>query len=159
VARKMVQHCRIEARRVISDLRQQGCDLTSLSQSVAAALREITEHHGVDVFLDVKGSALQLPVDVAQNVLRICQEAATNAVRHGSPSHIAVRLEFGDRLLAVSVEDDGTGFHPGQVPAGRFGLAIMEERVRRFNGELRVESDPGRGTRIVAAIPLPRKRK
>jgi signal transduction histidine kinase len=154
VAQKMLGHYKVEARRVIADLRQQQDGPVGLVTALPASIRDITAGHALETSFEVIGDPVPLPGDLAQNVLRICQEATSNAVHHARPTRIAVRLEFGPARLTASVRDNGAGFDPTRIPAGRFGLAIMKERARRFGGELRVESRPDEGTLVVAGIPL-----
>ena len=85
------------------------------------------------------------------SVLRIVQEAITNAVRHGRPSSIEVATEVDGEVLVVSVRDDGCGF-PQPLRRGR-GLHNMERRAEEIGAALRVASD-GRGTRIELRLPL-----
>jgi len=86
---------------------------------------------------------------MAQDVLRIVQESLTNVARHAHASHVLVRLAWSSGGLQVTVQDDGVGFDPAQGLGrpGCFGLAGMQERARRMGGELRVESERGRGTK------------
>ena len=64
------------------------------------------------------------------------------------------RLDLRDAGTgALTVADDGTGFHPGQVRDGSYGLAMMRARVARHGGELCVDSAPGAGTVVVVTLP------
>jgi ligand-binding sensor domain-containing protein/signal transduction histidine kinase len=157
VARKMVHHYRGEARRVIWDLREDKPESESLSDAISSALRELLQGRDIQWAVVVKGEQASLPEDLERNVLRICQEASTNALRHGQPGRIDVRLEYSADTLKASIQDDGTGFEPSRfvgVPSSHFGLAVMRERARRFGGQLRLESQPGNGTIVEASIPL-----
>lgn len=154
-ARTMVHHYRAEARRVIWDLRHDAPEPTSLDTAIRGALQQLTGERGIASHVAVEGTTRPLPGDLAQNLLRICQEAAANAVSHGQPSRIDVTLHYDAAAVAVTVRDDGRGFDPRAVSPGHFGLDIMRERARRFGGELHVDSTAGSGTVISAAIPLP----
>ena len=90
-------------------------------------------------------------------VLRIIQEALTNVRKHAGAHQARVRLRIDDSFLEACVEDDGAGFDPdaltrSQVP--RFGMATMRERAEAIGGTLDVASEPGRGTRVTARIPI-----
>ncbi|MBL8215493.1 MAG: ATP-binding protein [Bryobacterales bacterium] len=154
-ARTMVHHYRAEARRVIWDLRHDAPEPTSLDIAIRAAIEQLTGDRGIASHVAVEGDSRPMPGDLAQNLLRICQEAAANAVSHGQPSRIDVTLHYDAAAVAVTVRDDGRGFDPRAVSPGHFGLDIMRERARRFGGELHVASTAGAGTVIRAAIPLP----
>jgi signal transduction histidine kinase len=92
------------------------------------------------------------------HLYRIAQEAITNAVRHGRPRRIAVRLQkCGDKIL-LSVVDDGQGFDLAEALAVRtdrgIGLIGIQERVEAIEGTLSMESSPGKGTTITVMAPL-----
>jgi len=91
---------------------------------------------------------------MAQDILRIVQESLTNVSRHAHASHVLVRLAWSSGGLQVMVQDDGVGFDPAQGLGrpGCFGLAGMQERARRLGGELWVESELGRGTKVMLRI-------
>ena len=95
--------------------------------------------------------------EAQSQLFRIVQEALTNARRHGGARSVAVRLEAGDGLARVVVQDDGTGFDPAGlalVDDERFGLQFMRERAEELGGRVEVGSGPGRGTRVLVEIPL-----
>lgn len=86
---------------------------------------------------------------------RIAQEALHNAVEHGEPSRIAVRLERRDGHFALEVEDDGRGFDPERVAREkeRYGLIGMRERAGAVGGRLELRTAPGEGTRLRVLVP------
>ncbi len=88
---------------------------------------------------------------------RIVQEATTNIVRHAEAQACRVSLRRSGARLRLVIEDDGRGFDPAEAPASgaRSGLGLlgMQERVAGFGGAFRVDSAPGRGTRVVADVP------
>ena len=106
------------------------------------------EHSGVE------GRRFSPEVEIA--VYRIAQESLTNIVRHAGRSQAVIRLRADAEMLQVEVEDDGCGFDAAAVLAkGRsIGLHGMRERATALGGELRIESAPGEGTRVVARLPL-----
>jgi len=85
---------------------------------------------------------------------RIAQQAVANVVRHAGARRAVVRLIHEPGLVRLRIVDDGTGFHPSSVPAGRFGLVGMRERARLLGGTLTIGSSPGAGTAIDVAVPL-----
>lgn len=159
VARSMLQHYRSEARRVIWDLRGSELESQSLEKEIRSAIAEITRERQIETSVNVEGEPVPLPRNVAHNLLRICQEAATNSVRHGAPARVDVRLRFDATRVEAAVQDDGTGFEPEMVPDGHFGLEIIRERVRHFGGEMAICSRKGGGTTVTASIPYPRFEK
>jgi signal transduction histidine kinase len=89
---------------------------------------------------------------VENNLLRISQEALTNAVRHAAARNIQVRLRFKPTVVRLEVSDDGRGFDPAAETAprenGRFGLPGMRERADAIHARLDIQSDGESGTRI-----------
>jgi signal transduction histidine kinase len=106
----------------------------------------------------VSGEARRLRPDVELAAFRIAQEALANAVQHAGASKITVTVSFGERGLTLSVEDNGIGFIPPDIPdtlthQGHFGLVGMRERATLLGGRLEIRSEPGRGTRVTAWFP------
>ena len=95
-------------------------------------------------------------------LLRVAQEAITNARKHANCTWVEVRLEFREHDVVLSVADNGRGFDPtvvtaGPSPSGGFGLSSMSERLQRLDGTLTIESGTNGepGTTIVATVPYP----
>ena len=111
---------------------------------------------GYEIELEVgEGLPATTPGDVGTEILRVLQEALTNARRHSEAGNVKVRLsEVGDELVA-EVDDDGRGFGPGTKPG--VGLRSMRERAAALGGKLEIESQVGRGTRVRLRVPLPRE--
>jgi signal transduction histidine kinase len=98
-----------------------------------------------------------LTIQTTTQVIRIIQEALTNVRKHAQASEAWVRIEPEGQGIRITVEDDGQGFDPAQGVAnapGGFGLQVMQERAESVGGRLEVEAQIGRGTRIVAWVPL-----
>ncbi|WP_239133340.1 GAF domain-containing sensor histidine kinase [Rugosimonospora africana] len=86
---------------------------------------------------------------------RIAQEAVHNALRHGAPSWVEVRLGTRNGSVLLEVNDDGRGFDPAApATSGRLGLASMRERARAVGGRLEVRSAAGAGTTVRLAVPV-----
>src|SRR5262249_19798280 len=107
--------------------------------------------------VDVKLSEIPEPVpaETALGLLRVTQEALRNVGRHAKPRTVDVSLRHVDSGLQLAVRDDGVGFDSASQRANpHLGLASMRERVQFLGGELDVDSEPGRGTTILAWVPL-----
>jgi signal transduction histidine kinase len=154
------------AREAYADVRENILALrTSLGadRNVVDALRAYVEHwrdqSGVPAEFEVTpaGGATEPLTPIAElQLLRIVQEALTNVRKHAQATRVRVELRYAAGRVEAMVEDDGTGFHesalsPGAYP--RFGLATMRERAEAVGGTLRIDSAPGRGTRVVAELP------
>ena len=110
----------------------------------------------VEVELEVSegGIPRELPKEVCRDVLLVVREALANARRHSSARRVRVALDAASEELRVEVADDGAGFDPSQSPVG-VGLAAMRERSAALGGELKVSSEPGKGTTVRLRFPLP----
>src|SRR5206468_1427366 len=99
----------------------------------------------------------RLPPAVETALYRVTQEALTNVLRHAGAGRVSVVLQRPAGQVIVVVEDDGRGFDPESAPAAgpRLGLVGMRERLTLVGGSLTVESAPGRGTTLIAQVPLP----
>jgi signal transduction histidine kinase len=96
-------------------------------------------------------------------MLRVIQEALTNARKHGGAHRVRVTLEQEKGEAVIVVEDDGAGFDPNGFDAGKlatghaddhYGLAFMADRMAEIGGRLTIESEPGAGTRVVLHAPI-----
>ncbi|MER8184208.1 sensor histidine kinase [Kitasatospora sp. NPDC094015] len=140
-----------EARRFVHALTPPALDDATLTE----ALRRLAQGAGADFHLD--GEPHPLPVEAEVALLRLTQEALGNAVRHAGAGRIAVTLAYLDDEVTLDVFDDGVGFDPQARPGGErrtFGLHGMRERIADLGGSLTVESAPGEGTAVAAALPL-----
>jgi signal transduction histidine kinase len=94
--------------------------------------------------------------EVETCLFRVVQEAATNIAKHASATSCRVYLQRLPASVLLTVEDNGSGFEPGAAqrrePEG-VGLLGIEERVTDARGTFRIESAPGRGTRITVELP------
>lgn len=92
---------------------------------------------------------------LATAVFRIVQESLTNIARHARARNVTIRLAYRDGTLSLVVADDGVGFDAQAVtPRTGFGLLGIRERVLALQGELRIDSQPGCGTRMHIQLPL-----
>ncbi|HET6935666.1 MAG TPA: ATP-binding protein [Candidatus Angelobacter sp.] len=98
----------------------------------------------------------ELPVRIPLELLRISQEALSNVIKHSQASRVKIALTYRNWALHLLVCDDGRGFvcrSPDPLVRG-FGLISMRERAERLGGKIRIDSQPGEGTRVSAVIPL-----
>ena len=92
-------------------------------------------------------------------LLRIVQEALTNVRRHSEARNATVSMMVEGALLVAEVADDGRGFDPAQATQAGIGTNRMHERARALKGDLKIESEPGKGTKVRFETPLKRKRE
>lgn len=101
-------------------------------------------------------ASLRIPFEVETEIVRIVQEAVTNAVKHARATAIDVNVKESTSGLAVKVEDNGCGFDPRLRREGCFGLIGLYERAERIGAGLRVTTAPGSGTSVVLRVAIDR---
>ena len=152
-----------EAERLIHELRR---ELSSLilelappaleDRGLATALRDYSEswsrQNNIEVEMRVQGER-SLPLKIDQTMFRIAQEALANAARHSDAHHVEIDLTYGNNAIRCVVGDDGAGFDISDDHNG-FGLRSMAERASALGGELMVESEAGKGTRVTFLLPI-----
>lgn len=141
------------------DLRPPQLDRLGLAAALRAHVERLSQHTGRTVTLEDAPDLPSLTGPRAAACFRIVQEALTNALRHAHAQSVRVRLAVEQRLLLLEVADDGAGFELEEKRAratqgGSLGLLSMEERAHLLGGTLQIDTAAGRGTRIIARIPL-----
>jgi len=158
MARRMARHSLTEARRSVMDLRSSVLEGQDLAAALESGTRMWTAGSGVEVDVEVSGEQVELPQEYEQHLLRIAQEAVTNAMKHAAARRILIRLHTEARKLYLRIRDNGHGFEQKDVFSslgGHFGLIGMRERAERLGGQLRLDSHPGEGTEVEVMVPLP----
>lgn len=157
VARNMVSFTRHEVQNAVWDMESPLLEGTNLGD----ALQKLTALIGpgeARVEIKVNGRPAALAPAINHHLLRIAQEAITNAVRHAAASTITISLDYRAEGVALTVTDDGNGFVPHDVLTtglGHFGLRGLRGRAAKIGGELEIRSAPGGGTTIHVAVRTP----
>ena len=140
-----------EARALIFDLRPESLETEGLVAALTKQAAPLSARHGIEVHTNLCDEP-ELPLDSKEALYRIAQEAMHNTVKHAQASRVDVRLAHQVGTVMLEVCDDGKGFDPtGSLP-GHLGLRSMRERATQLGGRLEIESAPGRGTCVRAAI-------
>jgi two-component system NarL family sensor kinase len=153
--RRVVQHALALTRANLDEARRSVMDLRAAplaDRSLVAALVALAEETVVAVDLLVVGVERPLPRRLETGIYRIAQEAIQNIGRHAKATQATMELTFTPTAVSLLVADNGIGFDPAVVPANRFGLIGVNERVKLLGGRFHLESSPGTGTRIEVII-------
>jgi signal transduction histidine kinase len=142
-----------EVRRVIGSLRRTGIDAGGVAATFRRYAEAFSRHSGCAVDVRVLGPVEGLPLPLSLLLLESCQEALTNVARHAGATTVLLGLTVDDGQVELVVQDDGRGFATDDEPAG-FGLSLTRQRVALLGGGCWVESAPGRGTKVLARLPL-----
>jgi signal transduction histidine kinase len=158
LASAMVRRSQTETHRAVWDLRGSANEQTDLVTALSEVLNGLKTEDGPEIVLHCEGEHRSMPAAVESHVLRVAQEALTNAIKHARASRIQVELRFSTERITLVVRDDGRGFdadHPPSASTGHFGLFGMRERAIKLEADLRVTSRPGQGTAVQLDAPLP----
>ncbi|MDU8994396.1 sensor histidine kinase [Streptomyces mirabilis] len=149
-----------EARRSVHNLAPVALEHDGLPEALKKTVADWARRTGVRADFTLTGTAEHLHEEISATLLRIAQEALSNASRHARATRLGVTLSFMGDEVTLDVRDDGRGFDPAAVPGrtgnGGFGLDGMRARAERVAGSLTLESEPGRGTAVSARVPLVR---
>lgn len=113
--------------------------------------RDAMKHVGLDVALDVQGEEAPAHLYMYVDISRICQEAATNSIRHGSATRLEVTCQFGNDGVALRIKDNGSSLEPFQKGNGLIG---MGERVHNLFGDIEMEKVADGGFEIAITVPV-----
>lgn len=144
---RLIRGALAEMRTLLFELRPVALEEASLSRLLHQQADLLTGRTQTPVEVTVQGET-DVPAEVKIALYRIAQEAFNNIIKHARATQVAATLRNLPDEVILTIEDNGRGFDPGSVSAGRMGLHIMHERARRIGADLAVESKPGRGTEI-----------
>lgn len=156
-ARAMLRHSLDEAQRAVLDLRSREFDGGDLIDGLEHSLQGLVENHRVNFRFERRGERPRLDGVTENHLLRLAQEAVTNALKHAEASEIRVGLSVEPSQLTLRVEDNGCGMELGRegarAQAGQFGLIGMRERADKLQARFSIMSAEGRGTTIEVILP------
>jgi len=126
-----------------------------LVPGVSALCKEFALQHAIEVDFMANDIPRSIPPDVSLCVFRIVQEGLRNLMKHSGAAKAQVHLRMAAQRIVVTIRDEGIGFDVGEL-GNKEGLGIrsMEERAYLLGGRFKVYSELGKGTEIVASVPL-----
>ncbi|HSK93225.1 MAG TPA: GAF domain-containing protein [Candidatus Angelobacter sp.] len=151
--RELQKDALAEMRTLIFELRPSSLENDGLVQALRTHATAVQRRTGLTIVVDAEPIE-RLPLAAEEALYRIGQEALHNVVKHANAANATIRIVQDGRHVRLSVNDDGAGFDPDAVPRGHLGLIGMRQRIELVGGELRVESRPGHGTLVEAAVPV-----
>ena len=157
MARSLMTQSQLELRRSIWDLRSRELEQFDLCSALLASGRQMLDGTDIQFEVTTDGPVRPLSEVAEENLLRIGQEALTNVIKHSAAKRVSMELKFGAHSVIFRIKDDGCGFTPGNCAGaeeGHFGLVGMNERTKRLDGRLTIESVPGAGTCVQVEIPI-----
>ncbi len=146
-----------DVHRLILDLRPSVLDDLGLVSAIRWYADRHLETQGISVRCEC-GDVPRLPPEMEAALFRICQEAMNNVARHAQASAVLAQVGVEGGELRLEIEDDGKGFDPAAVDRRErrpWGIMGIRERAEIFGGRARIDSAPGKGTRVEVRLPLP----
>jgi signal transduction histidine kinase len=146
--RNMAREAMLDMRMLVFELHPPTLEEEGLASALRTRLDAVEARSGIQTEFQVEGDS-QIPLAVEEELYRIAQEALNNAVKHARAERVFVRLEANGECFRLEVRDNGTGFDLESAgKGGGRGLHSIEERVKRLNGELTIDTIQGEGTTL-----------
>ncbi|MBN1165327.1 MAG: PAS domain S-box protein [Candidatus Krumholzibacteriota bacterium] len=154
--RKQLQEITESTRQISSSLHPSMLEDLGLVSTLHWFVEKFIASDELEVAIETAGFDEKLPEKLSLALYRVAQEALTNVVRHAQAQKILLKIIKGFPNVIMRIEDDGKGFSKSEAELQGKGLGIvgMRERVAHLNGSFRIDSSPGKGTRIRVALPL-----
>ena len=152
-AKSVIQDAVLRLRNLSTMLSPPLLAQAGILEALESLFEEYIRHTQIEVTFNHEVSLEGLSANLSLVVYRIVQEALTNAARHAKASHVNVRISPRGRRLRIQIWDDGIGFDPKEVKKST-GLSGMRERALSLGGDIIVDSGPGKGTKIIATLPV-----
>ncbi|WP_292934340.1 PAS domain-containing protein [Noviherbaspirillum sp.] len=142
-------------RRIISDLPPKILEDLGLINAIRLLTSNFQKRYKIGCLLDLPEQELVIEQRIATALYRMVQEALNNVAKHAEATQVAVSIEVESESVGLRIADNGKGMTPSaQRKNGSFGLIGIRERVATLNGEVRIESQPGDGTKIHILLPV-----
>jgi signal transduction histidine kinase len=160
-ARNIARESLTEARRYMWALRPESLERSSLPDALGRLAERWSQQSGAVASVAVNGTPHSLNPETKVVLLRVAQEALTNCRKHARARQVSMTVSYMHNLVTLNVQDDGVGFDPARLrqysneqSAGGLGLVGLRERLDQLRGTLLVESAPGEGCTLMAAVPV-----
>jgi signal transduction histidine kinase len=150
--RKRLEGAVDSVRRIALSLRPSMLDDLGLVAALEWQAREVGNRTGLAIEVCADEAAGELPDAHRTCIFRVAQEALRNCARHSGATRVKIALDKAVRGVTLAIDDNGKGFRVGRTSG--LGLLGMEERVSQLGGSFRLRSEPGRGTTVLAELPL-----
>ena len=142
-------------RRIIARLSPLVLQELGLVAAIRKEAKDLAKATGIKVRVVINEDVGRLAPDIEAAIYRVVQESLHNIAKHAQAHSASVQISRHEGTVFVSVEDDGVGM-PSKISTPRghsFGLAGIRERVASLDGEVRVHSEKGKGTRLEIMVP------
>ena len=142
-------------RRISSDLRPVLLDDLGLAAAIEWHLQEFGKRYDIKTEFFTIESTLDIPRAIATGLFRIYQESITNIARHAEATEVMVELFIEDKVITMSVSDNGKGFDVTSIGRKKtLGVLGMQERTVMMGGTFRLKRNPGKGMKVEVHVPV-----
>jgi two-component system sensor histidine kinase UhpB len=152
-----ITHMEKELRRICDNLRPDILDDLGLNEALKWLAGQFLAFNKIQVRLNSELNEAKLSPEEKLVFYRICQESLNNINKHASATLVTVDLKESAETITLMIRDNGCGFHPGKIGKKNkywgMGLLGMNERAAALSGNVTINSEPGKGTTILAALP------
>ncbi|HMR68146.1 MAG TPA: sensor histidine kinase [Anaerolineae bacterium] len=156
-AHQLVQQTTHRVRQVMFDLRPELLDDYGLLPALRWSAARFARRLGIEIVVEGQAAEPRLPWPVENVLYRVAQEALTNTAKYAQASRVTLVLEVEPQLVRLTIVDNGVGFVPTTrviaSEAAGWGLRLMTEQIESLKGRFKIESWPGKGTKIVVEVP------
>jgi signal transduction histidine kinase len=164
-AMDVLETSKTEIRRALAELRATLFELSRTTEQIEQQsapltlyVEDVVKRWRLPARVAVEGSLDNVPPRILSVAYTVIREALANAAKHSATTNVTVTITADARDLTVMVGDSGRGFTPQEERAARqdnhFGLSMLRRRVNEVGGEIQIESKPGKGTRVIAQLPI-----
>ncbi|HEY9661554.1 MAG TPA: sensor histidine kinase, partial [Allocoleopsis sp.] len=153
IVRELARNGLIEARRSVAALRPQSLEDGNLGTALEQFVSTMQSSTQACLTCKVIGTPYIMPADTENNLLRIGQEAFTNAIKYAQAKKIQIELVYEPTSCCLRIKDDGRGFEADNKTLSRgFGLLGMTERAENIGAQLSIESQLEQGTEVIVSV-------
>jgi signal transduction histidine kinase len=145
-----------DLRRCIWTLSHETLEGNDLAEALSFLAERLFDATTVELKVSVQRESSTLPHEIRHEILWIGKEAMANILKHAHATKVQIELLCGNKQVQLRIDDNGHGFQPIRWlrnKKGSFGLISMRKRAERLGGTVDIDSQPGRGTRVVAVVP------
>jgi len=151
--REMTREALLEMRLLVFELHPSILEKEGLVAALQSRLAAVESRSGLKTGIHVEGET-RLSLSIEEELYRIAQEGLNNAVKHARARSVGIDLKYSPDHVCLELSDDGAGFDPHTAgEGGGLGLRGIQERVRKMNGSLSIDSSPETGTRLIITVP------
>jgi len=152
----LVEETTAHIRDVMAELRPEVLDDYGLIPALEWYVDRFAERTGLAAVVEGGDLSVRMPETVESALFRIAQEALTNVAKHAEARKVTLIFEETEGLFRLTISDDGKGFDMTALKSSRnskgWGVLTMQERAQALDGKVRVDTAPGKGTRVVIEV-------